>query len=531
MKKKATRRKVGRRSQTAATGAGAPAIVAAPEKRVRFGELSPEQQRAFATPSGFGRYFLKIPLTPKQAAACDAFLPNRANVSCVFCNEAGKTTKVMVTVVLWHLMCFPRRGENGGVTATSGSWSQILNQFMPALHAHASKFPASWSFMGHEIKINGVPNFMAYACTQAGRAEGFHGSPDTPLMMLFDECKSVADGIIRAGEDRCRPQRLGLLSSPGFSMGKFYNSHTTEAPYWDRHKVTVDDCPWIDREAMRRVIERAGGGDYERGLQDPFIRSAYFAEFMPFVQDSLITLSEIEECLADPPGQKGNERHVFCDFAAGGDENVIGARRGNKVWIQDAWRDRNTMSACARFIDNFVKLRNQIGLKPEEIEGDNDGLGNPMVCRIQELGWPIIPFHSNSRAIDPTKFRNRSSELWFEGTEAIKERRVVIEDDADLKGQLVDRVGKAESSGLRWIESKVDLFRRQARDQRPQRSPDRADAILGAMGKLPVLGSMQMETSHVERNPYASFGPYIGEPHEAEPSVPEEVLRGFDAGG
>lgn len=535
MKKKATKKVTAPRQQRPTNvggGTAAPAIVAATGgKRIPMSQLPPALRDSLMTPSGFGRRYLNIPLTPKQAAACDAFLPNRANVSCVFCNEAGKTTKVMVTVILWHIFNMPRRGENGGVTATSGSWAQIINQLMPALRSHASKFPNSWQFMDSEIKREGVPNFIAYSCTQAGRAEGFHGSPDTPLMMLFDECKSVADGIIRAGEDRCRPQRLGLLSSPGFSMGKFYNSHTSEAAYWDRHKVTVDDCPWIDREAMRRVIERAGGGDYERGLQDPFIRSAYFAEFMPFVQDSLITLSEIEECLADPPGQKGNERHVFCDFAAGGDENVIGARRGNKVWIQDAWRDRNTMSACARFIDNFVKLRNQIGLKPEEIEGDNDGLGNPMVCRIQELGWPIIPFHSNARAIDTTKFRNRSSELWFDGTEAIKERRVVLEDDADLKGQLVDRIGKAESSGLRWIESKVDLFRRQARDQRPQRSPDRADAILGAMGKLPVLGSMQMETSHTERNPYASFGPYIGEPHEAEPSVPEEVLRGFDAGG
>ncbi len=513
-------------------GTAAPAIVSPPEaKRVSFRELSPEQQRAFATPSGFGKFFLKIPLTPKQSACCDAFLPNRAHVSGVFCNEAGKTTKIIPTVTLWHLTCFPRRGDNGGVTATSGSLAQVTNQMMPAIRMHEDKFPRSWQFMDHEIKINDVPNFMAYSCTQAGRAEGFHGNQETPLLMWFDECKSVSDAIIRAGEDRCRPQRMGLLSSPGFAMGKFYNSHTTEAPYWDRFKVTVDDCPWIDREAMRRVIERAGGGDYDRGLQDPFIRSAYFAEFMPFVQDSLISLSDIEECLADPPGQRGNDRHAFCDFAAGGDENVLAVRRGNKVWIADAWRDRNTMSACGRFIQNFVKLRSEIGLRPEEIEGDNDGLGNPMVCRIQESGWPILPFHSNSTAQDPGKFRNRASELWFDGTDAIKDRKVIIPDDADLKGQLVDRVGKAESSGKRWIESKVDLFRRQARDQRPQRSPDRADALLGALGKLPVLGSIQTSTGYQERNPYSTFGPYIGEPHDAEPSVPEEVLRGFDAGG
>lgn len=510
----------------------APAIVQAQEKRVGFSDLSAEQKRAFATPGGFGCYYLKIPLTTKQAAAADAFLPNRAHVSIVCCNEAGKTTKIMASVILWHLMTRPRRGENGGVTATSGSWSQITNQLMPALHAHSGRFPKSWNFMDTEIKIDGVPNFMAYSCTQPGRAEGFHGSPDTPLLMLFDECKSVADPIIRAGEDRCRPQRMGLLSSPGFAMGKFYASHTTEARFWDRHKMTVEECPWIDREEMRRVVTRAGGGDYERGLQDPFIRSAYFAEFMPFVQDSLISLAEIEECLADPPQFKATSgRHAFCDFAAGGDENVLGVRQGNRVWIADAWRDKNTMSACGRFVLNFAKLQKEIGLRPEEIEGDNDGMGNPMVSRIHELGWPILPFHGNSQAFEPAKFRNRISEVWFAGVEAIQQRRVILHDDADLKGQLVDRIAKAESSGKRWIESKEDLFRRQSRDQRPQRSPDRADAVLGALGQLPALNTLNIGGRSEPRSPWAD-DPDIGPTLDREEgSVPAEVLRGFDAGG
>jgi len=498
---------------------------------VKPGEMTVAQRRAFSTPSGFGKYFLKIPLTDAQAAAADAFLPNRAHVSALCCNEAGKTTKVMATVVLWHLTIFPRRGENGGVTATSGSWQQITNQLMPALKSHAHKFPNSWQFLDTEIKIDGFPNFMAYSCTNAGRAEGFHGSEDTPLMMLFDECKSVGDSIIRAGEDRCRPQRMGLLSSPGFTMGKFYQSHTSEAAYWSRHKITVDHCPWIDRVEMKRVIERAGGGDYERGLQDPFIRSAYFAEFMPFVQDSLIGLPEIEECLADPPQRRPGERHAFCDFAAGGDENVVAVRVGNKVTIPDAWRDRNTMSAVGRFVQNFVKLREEIGLRPEEIEGDNDGLGNPIVSRLKEIWWEILPFHSNARAFDPQKFRNRSSELWFDGTDMIKDRKVILPDDADLKGQLVDRIGKAESSGRRWIESKDDLFRRQSRDQRPQRSPDRADAVLGAMGKLPTMQTLNIGGGSQERSPWhddPDIGPGLTERQQY--SVSEEVLRGFDAG-
>lgn len=516
-------------------GIQGPGIVRAEPKAgpaVPFSQLSARHKAVFAYPGGFGRHFLQIPLTPRQEEIANSFAPNRSHVSVLCCNEAGKTTKILPSVILWHLMCFPRRGENGGVTATSGSWAQITSQLMPALRSHAGRFPESWRFLNTSIDRDGFQNFLAYSTRQPGLAEGFHGSAEKPLLMLFDEAKSVRDDIIRAGEDRCRPQRMGLLSSPGFAMGKFYASHTSEAAYWARFKVDVDECPWIDREEMKRVITRAGGGDYERGLQDPFIRSAYFAEFMPFVEDSLVSLAEIEECLADPPTARPGARHVWCDFAAGGDENVVGVAHGNRVWIADAWRERNTMSAVGRFIQAFERLKREIGLKPEEIEGDADGNGRGLVDRIRECGWNILDFHANSPAFEPQKFRNRSSEVWFNGCEGIKERKWILCDDAELKGQLVDRQQRFESGGRRWVESKEDLFRRQSRDNRPQRSPDRADAVLGAMARLPHTGSWNVAGAARAGGPWHRKGELAG-PGEgsAEPEVPEEVLAGFDAGG
>lgn len=491
-------------------------------EKVPYAQLPEMAKRALETPAGFGRHYLKIPLTERQAAAADAFINPRARVSVLCCNEAGKTTKILPSVIFWHLFHFPRMGENGGVTVTSGAWNQIEQQLMPALHQYRSRFPHSWQFLDTEIKISGVPNLMAYACVQPGRAEGFHGSKETPLMMLFDECKSVADDIIQAGEDRCRPQRLGLLSSPGFAMGKFYRTHTSEAAFWSRFKITVEDCPWIDPKAMRRVIEREGGGDYERGLQAPIIRSAYWAEFMPFVQDSLISLAEIEACLADPPAYRPGERHAFCDFAAGGDENVLAVRQGNRVWIADAWRERDTMSAVGRFVQHFVRLKKEIALRPEEIEGDYDGLGKGFVDRMHELDWPILPFLSNGTALNPQRYRNRISEVWFTGIQSIQQRKTLLCDDDDLKGQLVDRTRRAESSGRQWVESKEDLFRRQARDGRPQRSPDRADAVLGAMAPRPVVGTVSLGTPPPD-SPWANDPDYDD---RREVWVPEDLLRG-----
>lgn len=509
----------------------APAIGRAkPGRTVSLDELSPEQLKIFSRPSLFGKHVLGFDLSPEQSAVCDAFLPNRARVTAKFPNEAGKTTRVLPTVIMWHCTLFPRRGDNGGVTCTSGSWSQIENQLMPALHALRPKFP-NWDFNNTEILRDGFPNFMAYSTINPGRAEGYHGSTQNPLAMFFDEAKSVPDDIIRASEDRCRPQRLGLLSSPGFAMGRFYDSFSPKEPYWDRHTFTHEACPWIDRVLMRQVIERAGGGSYEKGLLDPYIRSAYFAEFMPFVIGSLISLVDIQKCLNDPPQPRPGGRHVRLDFARGGDENTIGVRWGNKVWIEKAWRERDTMAAAAAFVESFVDLRERIGLRAEEIEGDADGLGGPVVDAIRSMGWNILEYHANADAFDPSKYRNRESENWFEGAKKIERRQIILCDDEEMKIQMVDRQSRAEPSGLRWIESKKDLFARQAKDKRPQRSPDRAEVIFGAMAELPVQDAINMAGTSKPPGPWdddPDIGPGL---IEREASIPVEVLRGFDAGG
>lgn len=489
---------------------------------VAMADLPQKTRDALATPANFSREFLKMKLSPQQAEVMDAMGPVGSHVTAAFCNEAGKTTKVITGFILWHCLVWTRRGENGGVVTTSGSWPQITNQLVPALRSYQHLFP-KWEFAERTIKINGIPNWMAFSVTDVGRAEGAHGAPENPLAAIVDEAKSVRDGVFRALEDRCRPQRLAYLSSPGYAQGRFYESHTASGQFYQRFKVTVDQCPWIDRTQMRRAIEQAGGGDYEKGLQDPLIRSAYFAEFMPFIVDALLGLDDIGECLADPPKAKPGDRRAFCDFAAGGDENVLAVRLGNRVWIQDAWRDSNTMSAVGRFVSLFNKLKSEIGLRPEDIDGDADGMGKPMCDALEQAGWPVNLFYNNGTPGSPD-FTNVSAEVWHTGCEAIKARKVIIPDDPLLHAQLVDRKAKFSSDGKRAVESKKDLFARQRRDQRPERSPDRADALLGAMQPGRLLRSQNLFEQAKAANP-TKDNPFDGESVPSGFGVDESVLE------
>ena len=516
-------------SNTSIVNTNMAAILPANRKAVSFSNLDRRHREAFATPSGFARNYLGMALTDKQCAILQDMAPNGSSTSVICCNEAGKTTKLICAFVLWHLTVFCRRGENGGVISTSGSWSQIENQLVPSLKSYAPKFPRSWAFNDRSIDIRGIPNYMPFSTTDVGRAEGFHGHPEHPLAALVDEAKSVRDGIFRAIEDRCRPQRTGLFSSPGYSVGRFFESHTSAARFYTRHKLTVDDCPWIDRDVMKRLILKAGDGDWEKGMRDPVILSAYFAIFMPFVEGGLLTMADIEECLAEPPGRMHGPLHVFLDFARGGDENAIGVRNGNRVWLQDAWRERDTMSAVGRFVTNFKELQDKIGLRACEIEGDGDGNGGPMLDAIRQAGWNILEFRGGFPAYDPHRFKNQISERWFTGAELIKGRKIILPDDAEMKAQMLDRIAKFESSGRRWIESKEDLFNRQSKEQRPKRSPDRADAIFGALGDLPIVEGKPMMGAPEPQNPW-SDDPDYGAEHDQHMGVPEDMLRGFDAG-
>jgi phage terminase large subunit len=462
-------------------------------------DLTPTEQEVFTTPSIFAERVLGMKLYPKQAQCLDMFAPNGARVSGRFCNEYGKTTKILSAAILWHTAVFPRTGGDGGSITTSGSWNQILNQLVPSLKAHQAKFP-QWRFMSDCIEWKGYPQWLGFSTKDAGRAEGFHGSPARPLLAVVDEAKSVPDPIFQAIEDRCNPQRYGLLSSPGYSQGEFYRSQTTNARLYScfhgRSAITDAASPggWkLSGETPHIVPETIERRIAKWGIDHALVKSMIFSEFMEICEGAYINLAQIEDCIENPPSFSSKpERKAFLDFAGGGDENVIAMRMGNKVWIADAWRDQNEMASVGRFIIALEKLKREYGLKPEEVEGDASGLGAPMISRIQEAGWMIgEAFNGNPPRFD-THYFNLASEMWLDGCEAIKRKQVIIPNDDDFKAQATNRRMIPHSKGLLRIETKEQMRDPNRKGGAVPCSPDRAEAIFGAIAPCPNRGSMNL---------------------------------------
>jgi phage terminase large subunit len=173
-----------------------------------------------------------------------------------------------------------------------------------------------------------------------------------------------------------------------------------------------------------------------------------------------------------------------CDFAAGGDDNCIVKRVGNKLaWIK-AWKDKDTARAAGQFILELRRMgyREKAGMT---VVGDATGVGNPMCASICEGGIAITYFNFGGSSNDPA-FKDEGSRVWHAVVKAIKSGKIVYPDRYHdtvkrLFSQLTSRRQKAHSSGKLWMESKDEMR------SRGVKSPDIADAFVMAFGVQPAL--------------------------------------------
>lgn len=386
----------------------------------------------------------------------------RIKVALVAPNGSGKTQRVVGVSTLRWLNRYPR----GRVIITSADAKQLDSQLMPAVSAHAGKFPG-WEFLGRQIRTPLGGFMLAFTTDEPSRAEGHHRTKDSPLLIIIDEAKSI-DPAIFAAFDRCTYNVILYISSPGLKQGRFYQAFTEHREnFLLTTQVGLTDCPHISQERIKDVIDTYG--EFAQ-----YTRSTLYGEFMneDESQPMAISFERLSSILQVPPHAKisRHEYSAFCDFAAGGDENVLAIRSGNKLLELIAWRERDTTAAVGRFIIEFRKH----SLRAEQIWGDGGGLGHPMCDMLQAAGWPINRFDFGSKAHNEAVFFNRGAEIWGMFARRIEKGELVLINDPTLVSQLTTRKIFYDNRGRVRLESKEDMR------GRGLKSPDRADAVIAA---------------------------------------------------
>jgi len=381
--------------------------------------------------------------------------------SVVAANGSGKTDRLVAVLILWFLTEFPK----GKVVFTSGSYRQLANQLWPAVRKHRKKFP-DWNFLAEEIRTPQGGFAIGFSTDDPGRAEGWHGDPDAPLLLIVDEAKTVPDVIFEAF-DRCTRLFQLWVSSPGSPRGQFYESHHSRSSQFYTRKVPSSECPHISEEKRKKDLETYGENH-------PWYRSAHLAEFTADTDRMILTSESLSKAIeSQPPKIEQGETVAFCDFAAGRDENVLAIRRGNHAFIAKAWVEKDTMQAAREFVHQFSLN----GLQPGQVWGDADGLGTVMIDAIEELGFFMNRFHGGQAASDPDEYANLIGEIWHVGAREIERGRVHLGQlDPITFKQITTRKSEWSDKGKLRCESKEKMAKLGIK------SPDRADALLGCIG-------------------------------------------------
>lgn len=379
-------------------------------------------------------------------------------------NGSGKTSVIAASAILWHMLRFPE----SLVISTAGVYRQVEDQLWPRMRrlvAGLGGIDGGWEMFSNEVRFQNGSRAIGFSTNDAGKFEGWHGQGDSEnLLMVVDEAKTVPDSIFEAIE-RCQPSRLLVMSSPGSSSGGLYRAFTKEADLWKTFTVTAFDCPHISKSW---VLEQ----EAKWGANHPLVRSMIHGEFMEVSGESLVLPhSVLQKCFECPPDFVNGSKVAFCDFAAGGDENVFCVREGNEVKTLVCWRDKNTSFSIARFITEFKKE----GLKQDSIYADSGGIGIPMCDMLRDAGWDVHRVNNGERAHSDDQFSNRGTELWMSAARMIERKEIRMLEDEAAVTQLTTRRLTSNVKGKLMVESKTDM------KARGLSSPDRADAIVGAM--------------------------------------------------
>jgi hypothetical protein len=462
-----------------------PSLKPATKPRARKGKAIPAKVEHEMTPAGFAEGILKMSLYPWQKDTLNSLFPIHARTALVAANGSGKTSNVIAPALVWHMVVF----ENSLSVVTASVFRQVESVLWPSIKALLRPFGGLVESTSGEIRfkhsnglISRIIGFTAGNDTEsAGRAEGFHAADHktAPLLYVVDESKTVQDSIF-VSVFRCQPTRLLLASSPGAPVGQFYRCFSKEADMWKTFKATAWDCPHISPLYIAEIETRYG-------KNSPYTASMLRAEFMDLGDERLVVgLASLDNCMQNPPVPRGTDKAAGVDFSAGGDENVIAIREGNRVLPVIAWRERDTMATVGRIIMELKKA----GIRPEQTFVDAGGLGLPMADALAEAGWEVNRVNFGGTPNDPDAYQNRGAEMWHRLARKIDTCDLILPEDDLLKSQLVTRRATVTSKGKLGVESK-DALR-----SRGIASPDRADAVaLACEGAIVV----QDLTMHYER--------------------------------
>jgi len=390
-------------------------------------------------------------------------------------NGSGKDAVILCGWILYQLACCIR----AKVIATSFTESQVDAQTFAHCKYYAEKINQTLGFEFFQVKYLDIfcpstgSHCMMFVTNQAGRAEGYHANAGTDFTFIVNEAKSIPDELFTGFIRYTGWNRWIEVSSAGRRGGHFYRRVSSpEAIHYPNplqlglhyvRYIKAKDCPRIMQNNVRiREIIR------EFGVDSPVYKSVVESAFSDEDEISILIKPSATEYENPARNTYGLNLVAGVDLALGGDETVVSIWHGNHRVHQRTLRERYEPTLHKILISIFEEFN----LQPENIAADAGGLGKPVIQRLHEAGWEIMPFNFGGGAKNKKYYLNRGAELWQRLKRLVEEKLIVLpRDDQKFMDQLTSR-RFTFTNGKMKLESKDEVR------ARGEPSPDRADAAV-----------------------------------------------------
>jgi hypothetical protein len=406
-------------------------------------------------------------LYPWQINVLSAVSQRGSRVAVRTCNESGKTSTVVIGLILWHM----ETQTNSLTVTTSGSYRQIKDQLYPHLHTWGGKLGKGWEFGDCWGKYHPTgARLVSFSTDDPGKAEGWHEPPNSTLLIIMDEAKTPPQVIYDAFE-RCHATYWVNLSSPGPSHGPFYDCFSKFAKRWKTFRVQAMDCPhlWDD------PVKRAELECQIKSLRPELVQSMIYGDFMPMCAGQLFDMTCVDAAMSGdvPHVGAGQYCRAAYDNSGGGDEQVLAVSDGNRAWFEWVGHVRDTVQQVAFVREHLLRC----GIRPCDCFSDDGGIGRSIndnfdVAYVaaaidKENVLSVRRFDFGGSAKDPLLYANVRAEAYFKLSVLIRSGRVILPDDELLREELAFCRYDYDSTPIKLVDKK-----------KFPRSPNRVDALV-----------------------------------------------------